>query len=51
VGAVVGVLLILLRGHQRDKTIPFGPFLALAGFIALLYGQEIMDLWIQASHS
>jgi leader peptidase (prepilin peptidase)/N-methyltransferase len=51
VGAVVGVLLILLRGHQRDKPIPFGPFLALAGFIALLYGQEIMDLWIQASHS
>jgi leader peptidase (prepilin peptidase)/N-methyltransferase len=51
VGAVVGVLLILLRGHQRDKPIPFGPFLALAGFIALLYGQDIMDLWIKTSHS
>jgi leader peptidase (prepilin peptidase)/N-methyltransferase len=51
VGALVGVMLILLRGHQRDKPIPFGPFLALAGFIALLYGQEIMDLWMTASHS
>jgi leader peptidase (prepilin peptidase)/N-methyltransferase len=49
VGAVVGVLLILLRGHQRDKPIPFGPFLALAGVVALLYGQDIMDLWLSVS--
>ncbi len=48
VGAVVGVLLILLRGHQRDKPIPFGPFLGLAGLVALLFGQEIMALWAGA---
>lgn len=51
VGALVGLMLILLRGHQRDKPIPFGPFLALAGLVALLYGQDIMALWINASHS
>ncbi len=45
-GAVVGLLLILLRGHQRDKPIPFGPFLAVAGLVALLYGQEVMDAWL-----
>jgi len=50
-GAVVGVMMILLRGHQRDKPIPFGPFLALAGLIALLCGQDIMDLWLSTSHS
>ena len=50
-GALVGVMMILLRGHQRDKPIPFGPFLALAGLIALLYGQDIMDLWLSTSHS
>jgi leader peptidase (prepilin peptidase)/N-methyltransferase len=50
-GAVVGVMMILLRGHQRDKPIPFGPFLALAGLIALLYGQDVMDLWLSTSHS
>lgn len=50
-GAVVGLMMILLRGHQRDKPIPFGPFLALAGLIALLYGQDIMDLWLSTSHS
>ena len=46
VGAAVGVLLIVFRQHQRDKPIPFGPFLALAGLVALLYGQEIMSLWV-----
>lgn len=51
VGAVVGVLLILLRGHQRDKPIPFGPFLALAGVVALLYGQDIMNLWLNGGYS
>ena len=51
VGAIVGVLLIVLRGHQRDKPIPFGPFLAVAGLIALLYGQDIMDFWLMARQS
>jgi len=50
-GAVVCVMMILLRGHQRDKPIPFGPFLALAGLIALLYGQDVMDLWLSTSYS
>jgi leader peptidase (prepilin peptidase)/N-methyltransferase len=46
IGAVVGVLMIMLRGHQRDKPIPFGPFLALAGLVALLFGQDIMGAWL-----
>jgi leader peptidase (prepilin peptidase)/N-methyltransferase len=45
-GAIVGGLLIVLRGHQRDKPIPFGPFLAMAGLVALLYGQDIMGVWM-----
>ncbi len=35
-----------LRRHQRDKPIPFGPFLALAGGVALVYGREIVDAWL-----
>lgn len=46
VGAVVGVTLILLRRHQRGVPIPFGPFLAFAGLIALLYGPVIVDAWL-----
>lgn len=44
-GAVTGLLLILFRGHQRDKPIPFGPFLACAGLVALLFGQDLTGTW------
>jgi leader peptidase (prepilin peptidase)/N-methyltransferase len=41
VGAVVGIGLIVFTKHGRDKPIPFGPYLAAAGVIALLYGKQI----------
>lgn len=46
VGAVVGLSLIAFRGHQRDRPIPFGPFLAAAGLIALLFGQPLLQVWL-----
>ncbi len=45
-GAVVGIALIVLRRHQRGVPIPFGPFLAIAGLVALLYGQVILSAWL-----
>ncbi len=45
-GAVVGISLIVLRRHQRGLPIPFGPFLAAAGLVALLYGQTIVNAWL-----
>jgi leader peptidase (prepilin peptidase)/N-methyltransferase len=41
VGAVVGISLIVFAGRDRDKHIPFGPYLAGAGLIALLWGDRI----------
>ena len=41
-GAVVGIALIVLRGRDRNVPIPFGPYLAAAGWIALLWGPQIM---------
>jgi len=41
VGALVGVSLILLRGRDRNIPIPFGPYLATAGWIALVWGDTI----------
>ncbi|MFZ4791770.1 MAG: prepilin peptidase [Candidatus Competibacteraceae bacterium] len=41
VGAVVGLALILFRGRDRGVPMPFGPFLAAAGWIALLWGETI----------
>ena len=45
-GAIIGGLLIL-RGRDRAAPIPFGPFLAIAGFIALLWGNEIILAYLQ----
>jgi leader peptidase (prepilin peptidase)/N-methyltransferase len=41
VGAIVGISLIVFTKHGRDQPIPFGPYLACAGMIALLYGTPI----------
>ena len=43
VGAAVGVSLIVFKRHDRSVPIPFGPYLAAAGWIAMLYGPQIID--------
>jgi leader peptidase (prepilin peptidase)/N-methyltransferase len=43
VGATVGILLIVVRRHDRNVPIPFGPYLAAAGWVAMLYGRQISD--------
>jgi len=45
-GAVIGVILILARGHDRRVPIPFGPYLAIAGWIALLWGRDLVGLYL-----
>jgi len=46
VGTVVGVLLIVARRHGRGVPIPFGPYLAGAAWIALLWGPEIVERYL-----
>jgi leader peptidase (prepilin peptidase)/N-methyltransferase len=41
VGALVGIAMMILARRGRDFPIPFGPYLAAAGFIALLYGPHL----------
>jgi leader peptidase (prepilin peptidase)/N-methyltransferase len=47
VGAIMGILLILLRNRDRSIPIPFGPYLAAAGWISLLWGKEINLYYLQ----
>lgn len=47
VGAVVGISLIVFGNHGRDKPIPFGPYLAAAGMLALLYGDALTRGYLQ----
>ena len=49
VGAVVGIALVLSRGHDRSVPIPFGPYLAAAGWIALLWGGQLIDAYLRFS--
>jgi leader peptidase (prepilin peptidase) / N-methyltransferase len=46
VGAVVGIFLIVLARRGREVPIPFGPYLAAAGFIVMLAGSEFTRLII-----
>ena len=45
VGAVVGLVLIIVARRGRDIPIPFGPYLAAAGLLALLYGRTITETY------
>jgi len=46
VGAVTGILLIAFKRHERSAPIPFGPYLAAAGWIAMLWGRDIIDWYL-----
>jgi leader peptidase (prepilin peptidase) / N-methyltransferase len=43
VGAVCGVALMIIKRRGKEIPIPFGPYLAMAGWIALLWGDDIMS--------
>lgn len=47
VGAIVGTGMILLKGRDKSIPIPFGPYLAVAGWIALVWGEEINRRYLQ----
>jgi leader peptidase (prepilin peptidase) / N-methyltransferase len=47
VGAVLGVIMLRLRNAETSTPIPFGPYLAIAGWIALLWGEQITGTYLQ----
>ena len=49
VGAVCGIMLMIAKGRGREVPIPFGPYLAAAGWISLMWGEEITSRYLGAS--
>jgi leader peptidase (prepilin peptidase)/N-methyltransferase len=49
VGLIFAIGMIVIRGHDRQVPIPFGPYLAIAGFVALMWGPEIIDAYKRLS--
>lgn len=45
-GALVGIGLLVFRGHDRNVPIPFGPYLAAAGWIMLVWGPGLTSRWL-----
>ena len=50
VGAVIGIAMILILGRDRNIPIPFGPYLAAAGWLAMLWGHDITDAYLRYSN-
>ncbi|MCH8158819.1 MAG: prepilin peptidase [Proteobacteria bacterium] len=46
VGLVINVTLIVARGKDRNVPIPFGPYLAMAGWITMLWGETIRNTYL-----
>lgn len=47
VGAVIGISTIVFAGKDKSKPIPFGPYLAIAGWIAFMWGEIIVQRYLQ----
>src|SRR5450631_1062457 len=48
-GAVIGILMIVLRGRDRAAPMPFGPYLAAAGWLAMMYGDSLVNGYLRVS--
>ena len=48
-GALIGIGAILILRRDKNLPIPFGPFLAMAGWIAMLWGDELINAYLQVS--
>jgi leader peptidase (prepilin peptidase)/N-methyltransferase len=46
VGALIGIAMVIFMGRDRSVPIPFGPYLAIAGWIALLWGDKITQSYL-----
>jgi leader peptidase (prepilin peptidase)/N-methyltransferase len=48
-GALFGIAMIIFRGRDRQIPMPFGPYLAAAGWVSLLCGNEISAWYAEVS--
>jgi leader peptidase (prepilin peptidase)/N-methyltransferase len=46
-GSVIGLIFLRFTGKSREYELPFGTFLSMAGIIAVLYGQDLVRLYVE----
>lgn len=47
-GAIIGISLILLKRNEKGNPIPFGPYLAIAGWLYLICGEQLVNLYLNS---
>ena len=47
VGAIVGSIWLAAKGRDRATPIPFGPYLAIAGWITFIWGQDLVGAYLR----
>jgi len=48
VGALFGIAMIIIKGRDKNIPMPFGPFLAIAGWITLIWGHQLQHFWLSS---
>ncbi|MDZ7871585.1 MAG: A24 family peptidase [Rheinheimera sp.] len=48
VGAVIGSIMLAVQKKQQSTAIPFGPYIAAAGWVAMLWGTQINDAYLRS---
>ena len=46
--SIIGVVMIVLKGRDKAAAFPFGPYLAIAGWITLIWGEELTGLYLNS---
>ena len=49
VGAIIGSIWLYSRGRDRATPIPFGPYLAIAGWIVFMWGEPLIEAYLRMS--
>lgn len=49
VGAIIGSIFLMVQGRDRNTQIPFGPYLAIAGWIVFMWGDVIIGTYMRMS--
>ena len=47
VGAIIGSIWLAMKGRDRATPIPFGPYLAVAGWIVFMWGGQMIDVYLR----
>jgi leader peptidase (prepilin peptidase)/N-methyltransferase len=50
IGSIVGIILITKKKYMFTKPMPFGPYLAIAGWLAFFFGQSVLNWYLYLFH-